>query len=60
METFAMFSVFLTMLLLGFIVIMLAIAGFCYVVKKLARKGKVGPRVMKWAEVLDWLKEENK
>ena len=60
METFAMFSVFLTMLLLGFIVIMLAIAGFCCVVKKLAQKGKVGPRVMKWAEVLDWLKEEDK
>ena len=60
METFAMFSVFLTMLLLGFIVVMLAIAGFCYVVKKLARKGKVGPRLMKWAEVLDWLKEEDK
>lgn len=60
METFAMFSVFLTMLLLGFIVVMLAIAGFCYIVKKLALKGKVGPRLMKWAEVLDWLKEENK
>lgn len=60
METFAMFSVFLTMLLLGFIVVMLAIAGFCYVIRKLARKGKVGPRLMKWAEVLDWLKEEDK
>ena len=60
METFAMFSVFLTMLLLGFVVVMLAIAGFCYVIRKLAQKGKVGPRLMKWAEVLDWLKEENK
>ena len=60
METFAIFAASLTMLLLGFVVIMLAIAGFCYVVKKLARKGKVGPRLMKWAEVLDWLKEEDK
>ena len=60
METFAIFSVFLTMLLLGFIVVMLAVAGFCYVVKRLARKGKVGPRLMKWAEVLDWLKEEDR
>lgn len=60
METFAMFSVFLTMLLLGFVVIMLAVAGFCYVVKRLARKGKVSPRLMKWVEVLDWLKEEDR
>ena len=57
MEEFAMFAALLTMLLLGFVVIMLAIAGFCYVVKRFARKGKVGPRLMKWAEVLDWLKE---
>lgn len=60
MKTFAMFAVMLTILLLGFVVIMLAIAGFCYVVKKLSQKGKVSPRLMKWAEVLDWLKEEEK
>lgn len=60
MEALSIFAVTITMLLLGFVVIMLAIAGFCYVVKKLAQKGKVDPRLMKWAEILDWLKEEDR
>lgn len=60
MADVAMFVVLVTMFMLAFVVIMLAIAGFCYVVKKLSQKGKVDPRLMKWAEVLDWLKEEEK
>lgn len=60
MKTFAMFAVMLTMMLIIFAIYMLAIAGFCCVVKKLAQRGKVGPRLMKWAEVLDWLEDDKK
>ena len=60
MKQFAMFTILVTMLMLAFVIIMLAIAGFCCVIKKLAQKRKVGPRLMKWAEVLDWLKEEDR
>ena len=49
MKQFAMFTILVTMLMLAFVIIMLAIAGFCCVIKKLAQKRKVGPRLMKWA-----------
>lgn len=58
MKTFAMFAAMLTMLLLGFVVIMLAIAGFCYVMKRIEKKRGLSPRMAKWVYILDWLGEE--
>lgn len=60
MKTFAMFAVMLTILLLGFVVIMLAIAGFCYVMKRIEKKRGLSPRMAKWVYILDWLEEEDK
>ena len=58
MKTFAMFAVMLTMLLLGFVVIMLAIEGFCYVMKYVEKKRGLSPRMAKLVYILDWLGEE--
>ena len=58
MKTFAIFSVFLTMLMLIFVLIMLAIAGFCYVMKRIEKKRGLSPRMAKWVYILDWLGEE--
>lgn len=58
MKTFAMFAVMLTILLLGFVVIMLAIAGFCSVMKQIEKKRGLSPRMAKWVYILDWLGEE--
>ena len=58
METFAIFAASITMLLLGFVVIMLAIACFCFVVRKIGRKKEISPRLEKWIYILDWTKED--
>lgn len=58
METFSLFVVCLTLLLLGFVLIMLAIAGFCYVMKRIEKKRSLSPRMAKWVYILDWLGEE--
>lgn len=60
MKTIAMFVVLLTMLMLAFVIIMLAIAGFCYVVRYINYKRGVNPRLLKWARTLDWLMEDKK
>lgn len=59
MEILSQFTVYLTLLLIFFILILLAMAGFCAVVRRINKTKKVSPRVMKWVEVLDWLKEED-
>ncbi len=58
METFSLFVVCLTLLLLGFVLIMLAIASFCYVMKRIEKKRGLSPRMAKWVYILDWLGEE--
>lgn len=58
MKTFAMFAVMLTMMLIVFVLYMLAIAGFCYVMKRIEKKGGLSPRMTKWVYTLDWLGEE--
>lgn len=59
MEIMAQFTIVLTAMALCFVAILLIMEGFCAVVKQVSKKIEVSPRVMKWAEVLDWLKEEN-
>lgn len=58
MKTFAMFAVMLTMMLIVFVLCMLAIAGFCYVMKRIEKKRGLSPRMAKWVYILDWLGEE--
>lgn len=58
MRVISMFVVTLTMLMLIFVVIMLAIAGFCYVMKRIEKKKGLSPRIAKWVYILDWLEEE--
>ena len=58
MRAFAMFAVILTMLLVIFVLCMLAIAGFCYVMKRIEKKRGLSPRMAKWVYILDWLEEE--
>lgn len=58
MEAFSIFVVSLTLLMLLFVLIMLAIAGFCYVMKRIEKKGGLSPRMTKWVYTLDWLGEE--
>lgn len=58
MKALSIFAVTLTMLLLGFVVIMLAIAGFCYVMKRIEKKRGLSPRMAKLVYILDWLGEE--
>lgn len=58
MRTFAMFAVMLTMMLIVFVLCMLAIAGFCYVMKRIEKKRSLSPRMAKWVCILDWLGEE--
>lgn len=58
MSTFAMFAVMLTMMLIVFVLCMLAIAGFCYVMKRIEKKRGLSPRVAKLVYILDWLAEE--
>lgn len=60
MKVLSIFAVTLTMLLLGFVVIMLAIAGFCSFMKRVEKKRGLSPRMAKWVYILDWLKEEDK
>lgn len=58
MEILSQFTVYLTLLLIFFILILLAMAGFCAVVRRINRTKEISPRIMKWVETLDWLKEE--
>ena len=58
MKTFAMFAVMLTMILIIFAIYMLAIAGFCYVMKRIQKKRGLSPRMAKWVYILDWLEED--
>ena len=58
MEALSIFAVTLTMLLLGFVVIMLAIAGFCSIVKKIERTREINPRLAKWVYILDWIGDD--
>ena len=58
MEILSQFTIYLTLLLIFLIVILLAMAGFCAVMRQIDKRKKLSPRVMKWVEVLDWLKEE--
>lgn len=60
METFSLFVVCLTLLLLGFVLIMLAIAGFCYVMKQIEKKRGLSPRMAKWVYILDWMEDDKK
>ena len=59
MEIASQFTVCLTLLLIFFVLVMLAIAVFCSVVRKIENKKDISPRLKKWVEVLDWLKEED-
>ena len=54
-----LFTIYGTMLLLLFCLAMVIIAIFCGVVKHIAKRRSINPRLMKWVEVMDWLKEEN-
>ena len=58
METVALITLYLTMILLFMVICLILIAGFCFVVKRVAKRKKVNPRLMKWVEVLDWFKED--
>ena len=58
MRIISLFVVTLTMLMLIFVLIMLAIAGFCYVMKRIEKKRGLSPRMAKWVYILDWLEEE--
>lgn len=60
MGTFSLFVVCLTLLLLEFVMIMLAIAGFCYVMKRIEKKHGLSPRMAKWVYILDWLEDEKR
>lgn len=60
MKTLSIFAVTLTMLFLGFVVIMLAIAGFCAVMKRIERKRGLSPRMAKLVYILDWLGDDKK
>lgn len=60
MKALSIFAVTLTMLLLGFVVIMLAIAGFCYFMKRIEKKRGLSPRMAKWVYILDWLEDDKK
>lgn len=59
MKMMALFSVTLTMLMLLFCVVMLAVAGFCAIMKRVERKRGLSPRMAKWVDILDWLKEDD-
>lgn len=59
MMILAQFAIYLAVLSVFFIIILIAMAGFCTVVKSMGKKKDINPRLMKWAEVLDWLKEED-
>ncbi len=58
MQILSQFTIYLTLLLIFLIVILLAMAGFCAVMRQIDKRKKLSPRIMKWVEVLDWLKEE--
>lgn len=57
MEALSIFALSITMFLLGFIVIMLAIAGFCYFMRRIYKNKEMPPRLDKWIYFLDWTKE---
>lgn len=59
MEILSQFTIYLTLLLIFFILVLLAMAGFCAVMRQINKRKKLNPRIMKWVEVLDWLKEED-
>ena len=59
MEIMAQFTIFLTAMALCFVAILLIMEGFCAVVRQVNKKMEVSPRLMKWVETLDWLKEED-
>ena len=59
MEIMSQFTVYLTLLLIFFMLILLAMAGFCAVMRQINKRREVSPRVIKWVEILDWLKEED-
>lgn len=59
MEILSQFTIYLTLLIIFFILVLLAMAGFCAVMRQINKRKRLTPRVMKWVEVLDWLKEED-
>jgi len=60
MEILSQFTIYLTLLLIFFIVILLAMEGFCAVMRQINKRKKLSPRIMKWVEVLDWLEDDRK
>jgi hypothetical protein len=53
-----LFTIYGTALLLVFCLVMVVIAAFCGVVRYIAKRRSISPRLMKWVDVMDWLKEE--
>lgn len=55
----AQFIIFLTLLVLAFVNVLLLMAIFCKVIRWINMRRPVSPKLIKYAEVLDWLKEED-
>ena len=60
MENLSIFSIGISMLLLGMVIVLLAIAGFCYFMKRIEKKRGLSPRMAKWVYILDWTEEDKK
>ena len=58
MKVLMIFAVIVTMLLTFYTLCMLAIAGFCYFMKRIERERRLSPRLAKLVYILDWLKED--
>lgn len=58
MENLSIFAIGITMLLLGMVIILLAIAGFCYFMKRVEKKRGLSPRMAKWVYILDWTEDK--
>ena len=58
MEIMMQFTIYLTLILLLFLVAMLMIEMFCVIVRSINRIRPVSLKLLKAVEVLDWMKEE--
>ena len=58
MNILCLFTIHFTLLLLFFVIILILIEIACYILRRIDLNRGLGEKIMKWVEVLDWLKND--
>lgn len=60
MEVLSIFAISLTIILIGFVVLLLAVAGFCSFMKRIEKKKGLSPKMTKLVYILDWMEDDKR